>query len=541
MASGVRRVVTTSCVVGTAVVVALTPSAASAGPGATRAPGHSRSPAAVTLPAPSALLDMSGARQAATLAATTPRPTAFAHLTAHLTVTHGTAVPAPSRAVPWAVSLWNEAPTSDGLRGSGTLHFLCSATAINGRLLVTAAHCTKKPGFLYARVGVDTFSADVGGFVPVEAIRAHSGYHDAQNRNDIAMLRPLFDLGLRSYATLATPGIAKAVRAGKKALTIYGWGDTETGKLTGALRVTAVQQQQVAAAKAFGGVFVPTRMIAAGHYNPVTKRYAGGCSGDSGGPLTTRIAGVTYLVGVTNFGAASACDKTPTVFASVGDYTAWESQSKAVLPGLARSHNTALPVAMSVPTVAGTVALGQTLTCTSGAWSANATDVASLWFRGSDSLGAGADHVIAVEDAGQSLVCVSVARSQAGFDAVAVPTPLAVPALPTATGAAAIGGVAFDVMPVVDSVATCGGVSPSSPDTTTTYDWLNASGYDGRDGVVIQTGQTLVFSAATLDALAGRFLICRATTSNTMGSVVTTTYAAIPGRDPVVAPSPAAS
>ena len=465
----------------------------------------------------------------------------FSHRPAHLAVTHGTAVPAPSRAVPWAVSLWNEAPGTDGLSGNGTLQFLCSATAINARVLVTAAHCTKEPGFLYARVGVDTFADEGGSFVPVEAIRAHSGFRDLENTNDIAMLRPLFDLGLRSYAKLATPAIAKAVRAGQKALTIYGWGDTETGKLTGQLRTTTVQQQQLAAAKAFGTVFVANRMIAAGHLNPVTKRYAGGCSGDSGGPLVTRIGAVTYLVGVTNFGAAAACDKKPTVFASVGDFTAWELQSSSALPGLAHSHNTALPVPMGVPTVAGTVALGQTVTCTSGLWSANATDIVSLWFRGQQALGAGGDHVMAVEDAGQTLVCVSVARSQAGYDAIAVPAPLIVPALPTASGAPAIGGVPFDVMPVVDSVATCGGVTPTTPDATTTYDWLNASGYDGRDGQVISTGQTLILSAPTLDALAGRFLICRATTSNSMGAVVTTTYAAIPGRTPEVAPSPAAS
>lgn len=534
MVRGVRRVLVTSCLVAGSVSLALQPGAASARAAAPFAGGGTTAAqqalSAVPAPGPAA----------GTPDRSAPSPSPFARLTPRRAVTHGSAVASPSRVTPWAVSLWLEAPTVNGLRGDGTLHFLCSATAISGRLLVTAAHCTEEPGFLYVRVGVDSFSA-AGGFIPVEAVRAHRGYGELDNRDDIAMLQPLFDLGLRSYARLGTAAIARAVRAGDRALTLYGWGDTETGKLTGQLRSTAVQQQQAVATKAFGRVFVPTRMIAAGRLDPATKRYAGGCSGDSGGPLTTRVASVTYLVGVTDFGAAAACDSSPTVFASVGDYTAWESQSKALLPGLARTHNTALPVAMSVPTVTGSVALGRTVTCASGAWSSNATQVDALWLRGEDSLGVGSDHVIAVADAGQTLVCVSVARSHAGYDAATVPTPILVPALPAASGAPTFTGVTDRVRPILDSVATCSGVTPTTPDASTAYDWLNASVADGSDGVVIATGQMITFGGPTLDALAGRFLICRATTSNVMGAVVSTAYAAIPTREPAVAASPAAS
>lgn len=445
------------------------------------------------------------------------------NLRAHRDITHGTVVRAPTRTSPWALSLWLE--KKEGSTGTGTVEFLCSGTAIGPREILTAAHCTTEPGFLYAKVGVDSLMTK-GHLVPVEAVGRNSRYRTRAFHDDIALLRPLFDLGLPAYATLATPAVTARVRSGGAPLTALGWGMTEDGALTGQLRRSVLAIAPRPTLSAFGPDYVAGTMIAAGRLDRRTHLWSGTCGGDSGGPLTTRAAGVTYVVGVTNFGP-KACDSAPSVFASVGDFTRWSRATRRALPVLARTANAARPVALSPPTVSGTVALGQTLTCAASAWSPNATTFAVGWWRGDAELGPGASHVVVVEDAGATLHCVSAAGSKAGASVVEAPD-LVVPEAPRFDGIATLTGLSLEVAPAPGTVVACGGVSPSTPATTTTYDWLSSPTGAVADAVAIAVGPALTLDAPLLQQLAGQVLLCRATTTNVMGSVSDVAAAVIP-------------
>ncbi|NHC16314.1 S1 family peptidase [Motilibacter deserti] len=481
-----------------------------------------------------ALLGVLGAALPASPASATPAPDEARAGDVRRAVTHGTIVPRPSRTAPWVVSLWLEDQAPDGT-GTGRLSFVCTGSAIGPRQVLTAAHCTRGEGLLHVQVGADTLQG--GTTVPVEAVRAHARYRDAGYGDDLALLRPLFALRLRAYARLASPRLARGARTGQLPLRLYGWGETEAGRVTGALRTTPVRPAPDAALRAFGADFAPGRMLAAGRQDAATGRYAGACSGDSGGPLAVRQGGTSYVVGVTSYGAAR-CDTAPTVFASVGDYRPWTTRAARDLPVLARTANTALPVALGKPSVQGTAALGATLTCAPGAWSTNTSEVETGWFRGPTYLGAGADHVVTAEDAGRALRCTAVATSQAGSTRQRAPEPVRVPELPRLTALPLLAGLEPGAPPAPGGVVSCVGAQADDADTALLHEWLASPGSDLAGAQVVGSGPAIVLDAPLLARLAGGWLTCRVTATNVMGAASATVSAYVPVAVPAPAPTP---
>lgn len=322
-------------------------------------------------------------------------------------ITYGTPVPAPQRSAPWAVSLWwtpNAAVAPA---------FVCSATAVGPREVVTAAHCLQPTGFTSVEVGATTLGA--GRRVAIESALRNPSYRDSRYAADVAVLRPLHSLALRAYAHLGSASLDRAVRSSRPpALGLFGWGDDQRGRLSGQLQSVTVRLEAKEARRDYGTIFTPATMLAAGRWNVRPRAWSGACNGDSGGPLVVRSSGIAFLVGVTAFGGENCAKDGPTVFTDIAAYAATIIRNGRQLPALALSHNLALPEVVTPPQVTGSTAAGSRLSCSHGTWTSNAVAYAWRWYSGSVSRGAGQHYIVRAEDEGGTLRCVVAASSHAG-------------------------------------------------------------------------------------------------------------------------------
>lgn len=339
-------------------------------------------------------------------------------------VTFGSEVAAPSGSSPWAVAIYQN---SDGDLSPGASDFVCSGTALDVHTVLTAAHCVEDGGFLLIGYGADRLADQV--LEPVQAIIDHPAYGSQQIVNDVAVLRTLDPMDISTFPALATSGQAGKARKPSAKLRIYGWGDNQNSVLTGRLGTALLKPQAQAARLWFGPAFSRSKNLAAGKYHSSTHTYSGGCYGDSGGPLVMTVKGQPVVVGVTSYVAKGCLAKAPTVFASLGNYRSWILGAIAGLPAEAQLENTAFPYNYvdGDPNVTGTVALGQSLTCNPGSWTANVNKFAFRWAWADGSV-VDEDETYLVEEAdlGETVTCTVRAYSDAGYseasaDPVAMP------------------------------------------------------------------------------------------------------------------------
>jgi hypothetical protein len=184
------------------------------------------------------------------------------------------------------------------------------------------------------------------------------------------------------------------------------------------------------------------------------------------------------------------------------------------------------------PTIGGTPAVGQTLTCSPGSWSAFPTSFAYQWSSdGAAISGAtGATYVVAKADQGHSLTCTVTASNGFGAGQPATSAPVSVPpppSAPAATGSPAVSGT-----PLPGNTLTCSKGAWSGAPTGFKYQWL-------RDGAPIAgaTGATYLVQIAD----EGSSLACRVAAFNGVGTGAPATSAAIvvaqPGTLTCAAPS----
>ena len=233
-------------------------------------------------------------------------------------VTYGEPVLKPSKMFPSVVSVWFDNSKSGDPKKS---KFLCTATLIESKVALTAAHCIQGlKGNWYVAVGADRLGK--GRFIPVDAVWYSSRYSAKRIANDIGMLHLQSSAGLKKYASVSKVNNVTS----KSKLQIVGWGIDQNGDLSKDLNKIKVTLDTRGGRQSFGTEFNERTTIAAGRYIKAERLYGGACNGDSGGPLF--IAGTLTIVGTVSYGVQGCDAYAPTVFARVSYY------SKDILAGL---------------------------------------------------------------------------------------------------------------------------------------------------------------------------------------------------------------
>jgi hypothetical protein len=172
------------------------------------------------------------------------------------------------------------------------------------------------------------------------------------------------------------------------------------------------------------------------------------------------------------------------------------------------------PANIVAPTVTGTAAVGETLSCSNGTWSAAPTTFAFQWNRNGTAIGGATNqtYVVSTTDRGDSLTCTVTASNGFGQGAPATSAAVSVPAAPGAPSAPL-----NVVTPVVSGTPTPGnhlscsnGVWLPAP-TAFTYEW-------SRGGVAIPGATGSVYTVQIADE--GASLTCTVTASNAGGTGV---------------------
>jgi secreted trypsin-like serine protease len=213
---------------------------------------------------------------------------------------------------PWAVSLWVDQDNDEGPT------FICSGTLISSQLILTAAHCFQGiQGEFFVEVGATILGT--GKKIGVDAYWVSPRYNKSSIINDVAVGHLLLPHELKVYPRL--DGSATTGSSTKAKATIFGWGRDQNGEITGDLRKTTVNFQNVSALRSYGRGFNTKTNIAAGTYIAKERIYTAACSGDSGGPLITGTLSKPVISGIVSYGPAESCNLTiPTVFSRVSYY-----------------------------------------------------------------------------------------------------------------------------------------------------------------------------------------------------------------------------
>jgi len=214
----------------------------------------------------------------------------------------------------------------------------------------------------------------------------------------------------------------------------------------------------------------------------------------AGTPISGATAS-TYAVVAADAGTALTCTVTATT--SGGSATA---TSAAVTVGSGGG-----PANTAPPTITGTAAPGEVLTCNPGTWSGTGIAYTYVWRRNGAVVGTGTTYTLLSDDVGTSFTCTVTASSSAGSTtattaAVTVSGPSG--HAPANTAPPVIGGT-----PAVGQTLTCSTGSWTGAPTSYEYVWR-------RNGATIATGSTYVVVAAD----SGAALVCTVVATNGSGS-----------------------
>jgi chymotrypsin len=307
---------------------------------------------------------------------------------------------------PWAISLWVDQDNDEGPT------FICSGTLISAQLILTAGHCFQGiQGEFFVEVGATTLGT--GTKIGVDAYWVSPRYNKSSIINDVAVGHLLLPHELKVYPRLdssATTGSSTKAKA-----TIFGWGRDQNGEITGDLRKTIVNFQNVSALRSFGRGFNIKTNLAAGTYIAKERIYTAACSGDSGGPLITGTLSKPVISGIVSYGPAESCNLTiPTVFSRVSYYLGDIATAKNFVAARAQTNNLAAPVALEPPVISGAFTPGGTVACSDGVWTSNAKSYKKSWYtnpKGAknyedvEKIGEGDTFTLSREEFSKTLVC----------------------------------------------------------------------------------------------------------------------------------------
>lgn len=230
---------------------------------------------------------------------------------------------------PWMTAIFKKSSTGT------TSRFLCGASLISRRYVISAAHCFDSE---QGNLNPSKFSVSVGAHntrdgteYPLESIKIHPKYQQRQYYNDLSILKTTkpVELTRRVYPVcMPQPTILGRIVTHQN-VTVTGWGDTSFGGVASkvlrevSFPVVPLRQCNASYAKTAGSTFprgITEEFICAG----VQEGGKDACQGDSGGPLVMNTVEDKWVqVGVVSFGYGCAQPGFPGVYTRVEKYTRW--------------------------------------------------------------------------------------------------------------------------------------------------------------------------------------------------------------------------
>jgi secreted trypsin-like serine protease len=429
-------------------------------------------------------------------------------------VVFGEEVPEASTTAPWVASIWYTKNLSQ------QAEFICTGSLIRADIIITAAHCTFDKGFYWVKLGSDTLDSDAP-LLEVSGTWRDTRYSKKTITNDLGLLkltRPVYGITPVSIPTAAQ--ISKISKLTK--FKMYGWGLDQNDEVAKFLRTANLDLQDAAAKRAYGSGFKPEVMLASGRYIKAEKIYAGGCSGDSGGPLMGAVDGKQVLVGLTSWGSAQGCDRgKPTIFTRVTYYLKNISNGIVLVSKAAKEYNQAAPTNIDPATISGSARVGSTLTCDKGSWSENTVDFDQYWTSPSRISGERNTSVLVTnEDAGQTFTCLVIGKSRTAQ--LPVERKITIPSAPVLDTQQSITGVGSSA-PKTGTNITCSNATwRNNVETTLRPLWFVGNFYSrdqlGSGTTLVGEGTTLILTKEIIVKAINKSIICASGVSGPGGT-----------------------